>query len=253
MTAVLVSLALVGVALLIEHGLRLRLRNDLLIATARALVQLTLLALVIDAVFAAIGWTGLVLVVMLVAAAVTSARRMRGVPSAGAIAAAVIAAASGVAIVVLFATGAFPLRPQYLIPIGGMLIGNSMTAVSVAGSRVRDEIVQKKNEIEARLALGATARTALLPHVRGSVTTALIPIVDSTKNAGLIFLPGAFVGMLLGGATPAEAAQLQLVVLFMLLGAVAVAGMGAALLVSRRYIGEGDTLVLPRGAGASDS
>jgi hypothetical protein len=138
-------------------------------------------------------------------------------------------------------------EPRYLIPIGGMLIGNSMTAVSLAGSRLRDEIVDKRLEIEARLALGVPAKTALLPYARRAAATALIPTIDSTKNVGLIFLPGAFVGMMLAGASPADAAVVQLVVLFMLLGAVAVAGMTITVLVARGYTAPGERIVIPKG------
>ena len=77
------------------------------------------------------------------------------------------------------------------------------------------------------------------------MTTALIPTIDSTKNVGLIFLPGAFVGMMLAGASPADAAVVQLVVLFMLLGAVAVAGMTITVLVARGYTAPGERIVIP--------
>jgi putative ABC transport system permease protein len=125
-----------------------------------------------------------------------------------------------------------------------MLIGNATTA-SLAGSRLRDEIFDKQLEIESRLALGVKAADALNPYVRRSLRTGLIPIIDATKNAGLILIPGAFVGMILGGASPAAAARVQLIVLFMLLGAVAIAGMLVTVLVARAFLGPGERVVLP--------
>lgn len=226
-------------------GLKLGLEKDLLVSVVRAIAQLAAVAGAIHLVFDSLGLSGVVLIVMLAAATWTSARRMRGVPGAAWVALAVISAAAGVALAVLFGAGVFELAPKFLIPIAGMLIGNSMTAASVAGSRMRDEIVDKTLEVEARLALGVRARSALNPYLRGAVTTSMIPIIDSTKNVGLIFLPGAFVGMILGGATPADAARVQLIVLFMLLGAVAVAGMGAAVLVAARFVAEGERIVIP--------
>ena len=145
----------------------------------------------------------------------------------------------------MFGTQAFPFEPQFLIPIGGILIGNCMNATSLAGSRLRDEIVDKTLEVEARLALGVSATEALKPYARRAATTGLIPIIDATKNVGIIVLPGAFVGMILAGASPREAAEIQLVVLFMLLGAVAIAGMTTTLLVARRFVGAGERIVLP--------
>jgi putative ABC transport system permease protein len=245
MIDVAVALILVALAIGVSWVRKLGLERDLAVSVVRAIVQLGAVAAVIQVVFEHLGLTGLFLVVMLVAAALTSARRLKGVPAAPWLAAATIGASSVIAMAVLFTTGVFPAEPRYLIPIGGMLIGNSMTAVSLAGSRLRDEITDKKLEIESRLALGVPARTALQPYARRAATNALIPTIDSTKNVGLIFLPGAFVGMMLAGASPADSAVVQLVVLFMLLGAVAVAGMTITILVARSYTAPGERIVIP--------
>lgn len=245
MTDVAISLILVVVALGVSFKMRLALEKELLVAVIRGLAQMAAVAAVIVAVFDSIGYSGLVLAVMVVAGAWTAARRIKGVPKAVFIAGGAITAASGTALAVLFGIGVFPLQPRWLIPVAGMLIGNTMTAVSVAGARVREEIATRTLEIEARLALGVHARDALKPYTRRSVTTSLIPIIDSTKNVGLIFLPGAFVGMLLGGADPADAARVQLVVLFMLLGAVSIAAMATALMAARMFVGPGDRVVVP--------
>jgi putative ABC transport system permease protein len=186
----------------------------------------------------------MVIALMLVAAAWTTTGRLKGVPRAPQLAVLGISSGAVIALVVLFGGQVFELEPRYLIPIAGMLIGNCMTAVSVAGSRVREELTEKTLEIEARLALGVTARDALNPYIRKATTTALIPVIDTTKTVGLITLPGAFTGMLLGGATPAQAARVQLIVLFMLLGAVAISGMTAALAVTRMFVGPGERIVL---------
>jgi putative ABC transport system permease protein len=245
MRGVVVSAALVGLALVIARLWRLRLEKDLAIAAFRAALQLGGVAVAIDLVLSSFGLSVLLLIAMLCAGAWTSGRRLAGVPSAFWVAAAAIAAGSAVAAVVLFTGRAFPLEPLYLIPIAGMLIGNSMIATSLAGARLRDDISAHISEIEARLALGATVSEALGRHKVNAVTSSLIPTIDTTKNVGIIFLPGAFVGMMLGGASPAEAAQVQLVVLFMLLGAVSVAGMVAAMLVARAFTAPGERVVPP--------
>jgi len=245
MKGVLVSLSLVALAGGVSYRLHLRQERDLLIATIRACAQLFVVAVTITAVFESLGLSGLFLVVMFGAAAWTSGRRLRGVRGAALIAGASIGVSSAVALIVLFAAGAFPLEPQFLIPIAGMLIGNTMTATSLAGGRLRDEIESRRAEIETRLILGDPIPTALMTYRRRSATTALIPMIDQTKNLGVIALPGAFVGMVLSGASPAEAAQVQLVVMFMLLGAVALAGMVTTALVARAFVAPGDRLVPP--------
>jgi putative ABC transport system permease protein len=246
MTGVATSLILVAIAIGVSRVLSLRLESDLAIAVVRALVQITVVAATIQAAFSHLGWSGLFLAVMLAAASWTSARRLVGVPNAALVALISIGVAAGVAVALLFGAGVFDFEPRFLIPIAGMLIGNSMIATSLAGNRLRDEIAARTSEIEARLALGVPAAEALLPYRRRAVTTGLIPTIDATKNVGLILLPGAFVGMVIGGASPADAAQVQLIVLFMLLGAVAVAGMMATMLVARSFIAPGERLLPPR-------
>ena len=240
-----VVLSLVAIAIVVSVRLRLRVERDLVVAVVRALVQLAIVAAIIEFIFENPPYSALFVVVMAAAASWTAGRRLEGVPHATLVAAAAISVGSAIALAVLFGARVFQLQPQFLIPIAGMLIGNSMNATSVAGRLVRDELTSKTLEIETRLALGVRAREALNTYVRRSVTTSLIPLIDSTKNVGLILLPGAFVGMILGGASPIEAAKVQLIVLFMLLGAVAVVGMITAVLVARAFIGPGERIVLP--------
>jgi putative ABC transport system permease protein len=245
MRGVVVSLALLGLALVIARLWRLRLETELTVAALRAAVQLGAVVVAIEFVLSSIGLSALLLIVMLGAGAWTSGRRLVGVPASFWVATVAIAAGSAAAGVVLFAGRAFPLEPLYLIPIAGMLIGNSMIATSLAGARLRDEISAHISEIEARLALGATVSEALGRHKVRAVKSSLIPTIDATKNVGIIFLPGAFVGMMLGGESPAEAARVQIVVLFMLLGAVSVAGMVAAMLVARAFTAPVERIVPP--------
>ena len=253
MTEIAAAGSLVAIALAVSFYRGLRLEKELLVASGRALLQLFVVATVIHVVLGEVGLSGLVLLIMLAAASWTSGRRLQGVPRAPWLALGAISVAAGVGLLVLFGAGVFPFRPRYLIPIAGMLIGNSMTATAVAGMRLRDDLVDKSLEVEARLALGAPAREALKSYVSRATTIALVPTIDATKNVGLILLPGAFVGMLLGGASPARAAQVQLIVLFMLLGAISLAAMVMTVLVSRAFVASGERLVLPPAARGTSS
>ena len=245
MREVATSLVLVAIALGVSFRNKLGLERDLVLATIRALVQLALVAALIDLVFQESPLATGLLVLMAGIAAWTSSRRMKGVPGSFEVALTAIGLSAGLAMAIMFGTDAFPFEPRFLIPIGGILIGNCMNAASLAGSRLRDEIVDKTLEVEARLALGVPAKEALKSYARRAATMGLIPIIDATKNVGIIVLPGAFVGMILGGESPRDAAEIQLVVLFMLLGAVSIAGMTTTLLVARRFVGSGERIVLP--------
>ncbi len=90
-------------------------------------------------------------------------------------------------------------------------------------------------KVEAALALGATSRQAVSPILKTALRGALVPLVDATKTTGIIFLPGAMVGMIIAGADPLEAVELQIVVLYMLLGSVSVAAMLVGLLSYRSF------------------
>jgi putative ABC transport system permease protein len=245
LTSVALSLILVAVALAVSVRRSLSLERELLVAVARAIGQLFLLAAAIQVVVASFGLTALLLFVMITVATWTSTRRLGGLPGAYVVAATSISVSSGAALLILFGARAFPLEPAVLIPIAGMLIGNTMTATSLAGSRLRDDVVNSVLDIEARLALGIRVSDALRSHVRRATVTALIPTIDSTKNVGLVFLPGAFVGMMIAGVSPARAAQLQLVVLFMLLGAVSLAAFIATALVARTFAAVGERIHIP--------
>jgi putative ABC transport system permease protein len=242
---VLISLALVGLAVAISRKQKLRLEKELVIAVVRALVQLAVLASVITVVFSHFGLAAALLLVMFAAACWTACRRLHDIPGASTVAALSIAIASGISIAVLFGLGAFDFNARNLIPISGMLFANSMTAASLTGGRLRDDLMDKVLEVEARLALGVHTSEALRPYKRRAAISGLIPIIDATKNVGLVGVPGAFVGMVLGGASPREAAQIQLVVLFMLLGAAAVTGITTTYLVGKAFVGPGERVILP--------
>jgi putative ABC transport system permease protein len=137
---------------------------------------------------------------------------------------------------ILIGLGIFAFTAQQTIPIAGMVIGNSMNVCTLVMRRIQDEIEARRAEIEAALALGATGRQAVAPYLKIALQSGMTPIIDSTKTVGLIQLPGAMTGMILAGASPLEAVQLQLIVMYMLIGAAAFTGLAAAWLTQRQFL-----------------
>ena len=231
------SLVLVAIAIAISRWRRADLERDIALATVRSIVQLTLVGYAIKLIFEADTiWLVLALLaVMVVFGALTARSRAKNVPDAfwPLLIALTVAAASTLGLVV--ALGVFDPTPRYMVPVGGMVIGNAMTASAVALNRLGDEVADSRPRIEATLALGATAREAALPIVRRALRSGMIALVDSTKTTGLIFFPGTMVGMLLAGADPTDAVRLQLILLYTLLGSVAIAGMLATTLAYRNF------------------
>ncbi|MEV0595807.1 ABC transporter permease [Nonomuraea cavernae] len=134
-----------------------------------------------------------------------------------------IAIGTGPVLALLLACGVISTQGIVIIPVAGILLGGCLTATTLAGRRAVDELVQRRGEVEAALALGFRPRDAALEICRPAAAQALVPALDQTRTVGLVTLPGAFVGMLLGGASPIEAGIVQLVVLVALLAAEAVA------------------------------
>ncbi len=231
------SLALVAVAIAISLWQRADLEREVGVAVARSAVQLIAVGYVIDAIFSSdrIVFVVALLAAMVLFGAFTARKRAAGVPGAfwPLLIALALAAAATIGLVV--ALDVFQATPRYLVPVGGMVIGNAMTAAAVSLNRLGDDMRTSMRDIEAALALGATAAQAARPIARRSLRSGMIPLIDSTKTTGLIFFPGTMVGMLLAGAAPFDAVRLQLVLLYVLLGSVAIASLTAVALSHRRF------------------
>ncbi|GIH08893.1 ABC transporter permease [Rhizocola hellebori] len=207
----------------------------MLTASARATVQLAAVSLVITAVLTAWSLTAAFVTVMVLVAAATSARRITrhrtGLWAAAAIIAGVLPVLS-----LVVAAGTVPLATVAIVPVAGILIGGAMTATSLAGRRVMDDLTHRRGEYEALLALGFTDPDAVRELCRPSLRHALIPALDQTRTVGLVSLPGAFVGVLLGGGGPVQAGATQLLVLIGLLATETVAVIVITELIARNII-----------------
>ncbi|HVW39812.1 MAG TPA: ABC transporter permease [Amycolatopsis sp.] len=220
LAVVLAALVAVG-AVVVWRG-ELGRGRDVVIAAVRAVAQLAAVSFVITAILRSGWWTALFVLLMFAVAAVTSARRIgvpKGLPWIA------IAIAGGVApvLALVLGSGVMPLKPIAVVPIAGIVIGGAMTATSQAARRALDELRTRHGEYEAALALGFLRRAAALEICRPSAGQALIPALDQTRTVGLVTLPGAYVGVLLGGASPVQAGVTQVLVLIGLLAAESIA------------------------------
>ena len=231
------ALALVAIAAVASRSWQAGLEEDIGIAVVRSFVQLTAIGYVITVIFDedSFALVLVLIVVMVVFGAFTARHRAKGVPGAfwPLLVSLAVAAAATLGLVV--ALGIFDATPRYLVPVGGMVIGNSMTAAAVALNRLGEDVHDQSRRIEATLALGATSSQAVTPLVRRSLRSGMITLIDSTKTTGLIFFPGTMVGMLLAGADPTDAVRLQLILLYVLLGAVSIAALMAIALARRNF------------------
>jgi uncharacterized protein (TIGR00245 family) len=220
--------------------------RPVVVAAVRATVQLAAVSAVLLAVVDSLILSGAFVLLMISVATGTAAGRVTGLslrsPSAPrrlmSTALPILLGAVPVVALVL-GSGTVPVRGVSVIPIAGILVGGAMTATSLAGRRMRDELAGRRGEVEAALALGLLRRDAVLLVARPAAATALVPALDQTRTVGLVTLPGAFVGVLLGGGSPLQAGAAQLLVLIGLLAAEVLAVWSVSELVARGVLLDG--------------
>ena len=220
------SLLLVAIAVGISIARKLGLERSMIWAATRAMAQLLAVGYLLTFLLAKnqhIIWSWLWVLGMTIVAAVTVARRAKEVPGVFWLALAALGACAAIALGVLFALRIFPLEPRTLVPLSGIMIGNAMTSAVLVSRRVYEELRDKRDEVEARLALGLSSYEAALPYVRSAMRTALIPQIETTKAVGLVALPGAMTGLILAGYDPLKAVMVQIAVMYLVLGCVAIA------------------------------
>jgi len=242
------GVAFAGGAALLAWRYRLGLARPLATAALRAALQLAAVGALVALVFRVPALAVAFVAVMVVTATLTAGGRLGGLAGARTAAATAIALPALSATAILLAVGAFDVSARAAIPTAGILIGGAMAATTLTGRRLLEALATGGDELEVRLALGDAARVALAPLTRQAIATGLIPAIDQTRSVGLVTLPGTFVGLLLGGASPAEAARVQLTVLLALLAVELVAAVIVAELIARACVRAGERIVVPEAA-----
>jgi putative ABC transport system permease protein len=222
-----VVLVLMAFVVVVREGLGLG--REVVVSAARAAVQLVAVGALLLLLFRHTGLAGALawVAAMVLLAGRVAGGRARGLPGATRVATLGIGAGVAATVGLLLVAQVIDTAGRVVVPVGGMVVTGAMQGASLTLQRMRDEAVTGRRAVEARLALGLASKDAFAPHLRTALRTALIPAVDGTKVVGLISLPGATVGLLLAGVNPLTAIRYQVVVMYMLLGAAAVAGVVA--------------------------
>ena len=244
---------LLGVNAMLSVYYKLGTEKRLAIAAIRMVVQLTLVGLILKALFAAVSpWLTLLAAIVMVGFAGREAmarqeRRFKGFCYG--LGTGSMFAAAGTVTFFALATQfhADPwYDPRYAIPILGMILGNTMTGVSLALDRLLADADDGRARIEARLALGHTFREALQMPLRNAMRAGLIPTVNGMAAAGLVSLPGMMTGQILAGVEPVQAVKYQLLVMFLIAGGTALGVFAAVMLALKRLTDPRQRLRLDR-------
>lgn len=132
--------------------------------------------------------------------------------------------------------------PRYFLPLGGMVVGNSMNAMALAIERLFSEVQARRGEVEALLSLGAEPREATAEIYAASVRAGMIPSLNSMMGVGVVFIPGMMTGQILAGADPVGAVAYQIVVMLMLVGSTTLGSVLAVTLARRRLFNDAQQL-----------
>ena len=229
-----VLLIIINVALSIQ--LRLGLERSLAIASLRCVVQLLLVGYILEWLFALDNpWVVLAIALLMAAIAGISAvnrtsRRFAGIYWRSLLSVLV----SALLITNLSVIGIIQVQPwynpQYLIPLLGMILGNTLNGISLGLDRFMEGVVSNRNGIETLLALGATRWEASHKQIQTAVRTGMIPIINSMMVMGVVSLPGMMTGQILAGASPLDAVRYQIIIVFAIASASALGTLGVVIL-----------------------
>jgi putative ABC transport system permease protein len=233
---------------------RLGLSRDLLVAATRMVIQLAIIGFVLEVLFSAADfhWVALMATVMLlIAGREVMARQKRRMTGGWAFAIGTLSMFISSFAVMIFALvviiGPEPwYTPQYAIPLLGMLLGNTMTAVALGMDRLTDSAWRQRQLIEGRLMLGMTWSRAIGDLRRDAMRSGMIPIINAMAAAGVVSLPGMMTGQILAGSPPALAVKYQILVMFLIAFGTGFGTVAAVYAASRRLFDERQRLRLDR-------
>lgn len=203
---------LIALGVVVAAVAKLGTSKDTLIASLRSILQLTLVSLIIVGAMAHV-LASLAFVLLMFGVAVYTTGKRTGTLRCWPWISLAMAAGVVPVSVIIFCSGTMPFNGPAIIPVAGIIVGNMMTAHTLAGRRFFAELRSNRGTFEAALAIGLERREAIGMVIHPVIREPLVPSLDSTRTVGLVTLPGAFVGVLLGGGSPIAAGAAQLLVL----------------------------------------
>jgi len=225
----------------ISVALRLGLERSLLVASLRTIAQLWLIGMILNSVFR-LQHSAVVVGILLVMTGIAgwtamqrNKRRYAGMWVDTLLSVWVSSwFVTGYALATVFRDLPHWYQPRYVIPLLGMVLGNALNGISLGLSSFTESAAKRQDEIETRLALGASRWEAGAELVRDAVRAGMTPMINSMSVVGIVSLPGMMTGQLLSGTSPSEAVKYQIVIMFLIAAATAAGSTGVVLLCFRR-------------------
>ncbi|MFH1373462.1 MAG: iron export ABC transporter permease subunit FetB [bacterium] len=232
----LLALVLVVVSIGITRWWRIPVAREMALGSVRTFIQLIAVGYALELIFSleSLWLMGVVMMVMIVVGAQAASGRIKKLSGAFPVTLVAMVIGSLFTLATMLLLDIIPLQSRYVIPLAGMIISNSMNASALSIDRLMSDVVDNRLAIETALALGKDWPTASGRFRRQAITTGMISTLNFMKTVGIVALPGAMTGMILGGAEPLEAVLLQVIVAYMLLSAVTITSVVAVQLAVRQ-------------------
>ena len=244
--SLLMATVLIAMAVIVSYQQKMRLEVEILHSALRAVVQLVVVGYVLHFIFGADHplFTGGILLVMLISAAINGGKRGSGIKHASWIAGISIGIGAVLTLEVLLGANVLSFTPYQMIPVGGMVMSGAMVAVGLCFRQITTSFKSRQQEIQIKLALGATPMQACKAILRAALIFSLQPTIDSAKTLGIVSLPGMMTGLILAGMSPMEAIKYQIIVIFMSFSTISIAIAIAGYLSCRQFFNTKEQLIL---------
>lgn len=227
------TLLFVLIPFVLSKTLKLGLEKDITIATVRSVIQLLAIGYVLQYIFEteSLIYIALMIAIMIIAATLNARKKGIGIKGITWKIATALIAVEVVTQGILLGLRIVPATAQFIIPISGMMIGNAMVLSILFLNRLQAELEAHEGEIELILSLGGTPQQAVSRNVKSAIRASMIPTIEAQKTIGLVQLPGMMSGQIIGGASPVDAVQFQILIIFALLTCATLASVILAALV----------------------
>lgn len=232
--------SLVLVPVIISFNQKLGLGKDILISVVRAVVQLVVIGYVLQFIFGLESpfFTSLLVLCMIINASLNTKKRKGNIKHFFIISFVAIFVGTIITFAVLILSKAISFTPSNVIPVGGMIVSNSMIAVGLCYQNINNAFKNRKDEILVKLSLGADIKDASSEVIKESIKMGIVPTLDSAKTLGIVSLPGMMTGLILAGQSPLTAIKFQIMVTFMIISASSIASVLCIYLSYRTFFNE---------------
>jgi putative ABC transport system permease protein len=244
--ALILSFGFVFAALILSKAFKLGLGKDLIITSVRATIQLLVIGYVLKLIFGLNNpiFMILMIILMIYVATRNAVKRAKGLRNITWKIFVTIMIVETITQAFLLGLHIIPNTPQYIISISGMIIGNSMVISSLYLNRLKSDLKIRKQEVILFLSLGGTPKQSIFPIIKQSISSSLIPTLESQKTIGLVQLPGMMTGQIVAGADPIHAVRLQLLIVFMIMSSAAFTGIILGILIYPSLFNKDQQLII---------